>query len=106
MEDKRNTNIAVFLDINGKIKQLPVPNRTKIPVLQYLCTKFETGRTYSEKEVNRIIDAWHTFGDYFILRRSLIDYGFLARTANGAQYWVVMEELQWTGDGNSSNNTR
>lgn len=106
METKRNTNIEVFLDANGKIKKLPVPNRTKTPVLQYLCTKFETGKIYDEKEVNRIIDQWHTFGDYFILRRSLIDYGLMARTANGAQYWVVTEELRWTGDGNSNNNTR
>lgn len=86
------TDISIFLDGNGKIKQIPVPNRTKIPVLNYLAGKFETGCDYSEKEVNKIIDMWHTFNDYFILRRLLIDYKLLGRTSNGAKYWVIKEE--------------
>ncbi len=81
-------SIAVFLDGNGRIKQIPVPNRTKIPVLEYLCGKFETARVYTEKEVNAVIDAWHTFGDYFVLRRLLIDYGLLERIPDGSRYWV------------------
>jgi hypothetical protein len=77
------------LDDEGKIKQIPVPNRTKIPVLAYLAGKFEEDRIYNEKQVNGIIDRWHTFGDYFILRRLLVDYEFLQRTPNGEKYWVV-----------------
>lgn len=63
--------------------------RTRIPVLKYLAGKFEEGRIYTEKEINAIINEWHTFGDYFILRRLLVDHGLLGRTANGAEYWVV-----------------
>lgn len=92
MKESEKSNIAVFLDDQGKIVQLPVPNRTKIPILAYMASKFEDDRIYSEKEVNKIIDAWHTFGDYFILRRLLIDYKFLERTANGSKYWVVKKE--------------
>ncbi len=88
----KKINISVFLDDAGKIVQIPVPNRTKIPVLAYLASKFEEDRIYSEKEVNGIIDAWHTFGDYFILRRLLIDYKFLDRTPSGAKYWVIKKE--------------
>ncbi len=89
---KKEVNISIFLDEAGKIKQIPVPNRTKIPVLTYLASKFEEDRIYNEKEINIIIDEWHTFGDYFILRRLLIDFQLLARTANGAEYWVVKNE--------------
>ena len=89
---KKEINISVFLDDAGKIVQIPVPNRTKIPILAYLASKFEEDRIYSEKEVNGIIDAWHTFGDYFILRRLLIDYKFLDRTPNGAKYWVAKQD--------------
>lgn len=96
MNSKRNTNISVFLDEKGRIKQWPAHGRTRIPVLNYLCGKFEKGKTYTEKEVNQIIDEWHTFGDYFLLRRALIDYKFMARTPNGSQYWVV-EELEVAG---------
>ncbi len=94
---KKQVNISVFLDDEGKIKQLPSPNRTKIPVLAYLSGRFEKGRIYSEKEVNEIISAWHTFGDYFILRRELIDHNFMGRTANGAEYWVVETEEESPG---------
>lgn len=86
------TSIAVFLDSDGRIKQFPVPNRTKVPVLAYLAEKFEAGRDYTEKEVNAIIDAWHTFGDYFLLRRSLIDYAYLMRVPDGSRYWVNEEK--------------
>lgn len=88
----KNVNISAFLDDTGRIKQIPVPNRTKVPVLKYLAEKFEPGRDYSEKEVNRIIDVWHTFNDYFILRRLLIDYNLLGRVPDGTRYWVVEEE--------------
>jgi hypothetical protein len=91
-------NISRFLDEGGKITQIPVPNRTKIPVLAYLACKFEQERTYSEKEVNGIIDSWHTFGDYFLLRRLLIDYKFLKRTPNGAEYWVAQRECGKEGE--------
>ncbi|GAB6181993.1 hypothetical protein JCM14036_33120 [Desulfotomaculum defluvii] len=95
---KKKINISVFLDDAGKIRQLPAPNRTKIPVLSYLASKFEKGRVYSEKEVNGIINGWHTFGDYFILRRLLVDYRFLGRTANGAKYWVIQKADEKQGD--------
>lgn len=95
---KKKINISIFLDDSGKIAQIPVPNRTKIPILAYLTSKFEKDSIYSEKEVNEIIETWHTFGDYFILRRLLIDYKFLGRTADGAKYWVVKKEDEKEGD--------
>lgn len=88
----KSTNIAVFLDKDGKIERIPVPNRTKIPLLEYLAGKFEPGRNYTEREVNGIIAVWHTFNDYFILRRLLVDYGFLDREPNGSRYWKPERE--------------
>ena len=82
-----NKKIAVFLDGDGKITRIPVPNRTKIRSLAYLADKFEENRDYTEREVNSIIAAWHTFNDYFILRRLLVDYGFLNRVPDGSRYW-------------------
>lgn len=92
MGKRKSTNISAFLDNEGKIMQIPSPNRTKIPVLAYLASKFEAGRSYNEKEINGIINEWHTFGDYFILRRLLVDHQFLDRTPNGAEYWLVKKE--------------
>lgn len=80
-------SIEVFLDEDGKIKQYPVKRQMKLDILCYLSGKFCLDRDYTEKEVNEIIDAWHTFGDYFLLRRELIDYHFLNRTIDGIRYW-------------------
>jgi hypothetical protein len=87
--DNEKVNILVFLDGTGKIAQLPAPNKTKISILGYLAEKFDENKIYNEKEVNEMINAWHTFGDYFILRRLLIDYKFLERTSDGTKYWLV-----------------
>lgn len=37
--------------------------------------------------MNALIGEWHTFGDYFILRRELIDAELLKRLPNGSKYW-------------------
>lgn len=76
-----------FIDGEGRIKQLPAKRETRLTVLAYLADKFETGRDYTEKEVNAIIDSWHTFGDYFLLRRELIDSGLMRRKRDGSRYW-------------------
>jgi hypothetical protein len=79
--------IEMFLDDEGRIKQLPSKGEPRRTVLAYLATKFSGCRDYTEKEVNTIIDNWHTFGDYFVLRRELINYQFLYRTRDGVRYW-------------------
>jgi hypothetical protein len=85
----KKINISPFVNKEGKIVQIPVPLRKKTAVLAYLAEKFEENKMYSEKEVNKIIDCWHTFGDYFILRRLLVDYNFLGRKPDGTAYWVT-----------------
>ncbi|BCJ95787.1 hypothetical protein acsn021_33560 [Anaerocolumna cellulosilytica] len=82
-----DANIERFLDENHKIKIWPAKNQFKIAVLVYLSEKFETGVFYSEKEVNEIIKRWHTFEDFFLLRRGLIDMQFLKRASDGSKYW-------------------
>lgn len=80
-------NINRFLDDEGRIKIWPVKKDKKLEILRYLSTKFEYDKTYSEKEVNTIIEAWHTFNDRFLLRRGMIEYNLLSRTRDGAKYW-------------------
>jgi len=81
------SKIDKFLDTEGRIKQLPSKGMVKQEILVYLATQFKFDIDYTEKEVNEIIKTWHTFGDYFLLRRELIDYHFLCRTSDGSRYW-------------------
>lgn len=84
--------IKNFLDDQGRVTKWPAKQNKKIEVVKYIASKFEDGRVYSEKEVNEIIDKWHTYGDYFMLRRGLIEYRLLDRTRNGSQYWKIERE--------------
>ncbi|WP_101696185.1 DUF2087 domain-containing protein [Clostridium minihomine] len=84
---EQNKNIDRFLNPEGKITQLPQKSSVRAAVLHYLAQKFEPERSYTEQEVNTICGEWHTFGDYFLLRRELVDYGLMCREANGSRYW-------------------
>lgn len=79
-------SIGRFLDQEGRVKAWPAKRATQKLIIEYVAGKFESGRTYSEKEVNAILTKWHTFGDYFILRRGLVEEGLMKRTPNGAEY--------------------
>jgi hypothetical protein len=80
-------NIDRWLDHQQKIKAWPSKKGKKTEILIYLAAKFEYGHDYTEREVNLIIDQWHTFGDYFLLRRELVESSLLSRTPNGVRYW-------------------
>ena len=80
-------SIKRFLEDDGKIKIWPSKKDVKIEILKYLSSNFEYDKFYTEKEVNAIIDENHTFNDYFLLRRGMVDYKFLSRTKDGAKYW-------------------
>lgn len=81
------SDIMRFMDEKGRIKTWAAKKEVKFEILKYISTKFEYGRFYSEKEVNKVIEDWHTFGDYFLIRRGLIDNWFLSRTKSGSRYW-------------------
>ena len=83
--------IDQFLSEEGKINTMPAKRAPRAVVLAHMASKFEPGRKYTEKEVNHIIDQWHTFNDYFLIRRELIESGLMKRTRNGSQYWRADE---------------
>lgn len=86
-EKQKQDGISRFLDEDGKIRQLPSKEMPRRLILNYLAAKFVCGKDYTEKQVNAIISEWHTFNDYFILRRELIEHKLLSRTTDGSRYW-------------------
>ncbi len=80
-------DINRFLDDSGKVVQLSKNHRMRYLLLEYLAEKFESDCNYTESEVNEICNKWHTFGDYFVLRRELVDNGLLCREQDGSRYW-------------------
>lgn len=89
---EQNKKITRFLNPEGKITQLPQKKSVRLALLSYLSQQFEENRFYTEQEVNALCEEWHTFGDYFLLRRELIDQNFLCRKVDGSLYWKVKTE--------------
>lgn len=77
------------LDGEGRLKQWPSKRSLQVVALGYLAGKFEVGTTYSEREVNTLLNHWHIFGDPALLRRELFDRGMLNRRNDGAEYWYT-----------------
>lgn len=84
--------IAPFLDENGKLKSYPTKQKKKLVALEYLATKLEAGRIYTEKEINRIINSWCIFQDPATLRREMYNNHLLNRTKDCSQYWAEKTE--------------
>jgi len=68
----------------GRLKTIPVQRKKRRIVLEKLAESFESGRTYSEKEVNLIIAEFHD--DFCTLRREMIAEGIMQRERN--EYWL------------------
>jgi hypothetical protein len=75
-----------FLDEEGRLKVWPSKPSHKEMVLAYLASKFRANQTYNEKQVNETIKEWHTFTDWSLLRRELVNRGFMTRDRNGYEY--------------------
>ncbi|SDL11321.1 transcriptional regulator [Paenibacillus jilunlii] len=73
---------------DGPLSEFPKKQKRKAAILRQLIKRFETGRQYTEKEVNALLKE--ASPDYVTLRRYLIDYGLLDREPDGSTYWVKL----------------
>ncbi|MZP30688.1 DUF2087 domain-containing protein [Heliobacterium undosum] len=72
--------------LDGPITHFPEQEKKRLIIVKHISGRFASGRTYSEKEVNGILESAGL--DYATLRRYLVEYGFLERTADGRAYWL------------------
>jgi F0F1-type ATP synthase epsilon subunit len=84
-EEKLNV-INIYMDENKALKSYPAKEKKKIIVLEEISKNFTNGKTYSEKEINRIIER--VYEDYATIRRALIEYGFIERAKDCSSYWL------------------
>jgi hypothetical protein len=90
-EQEYRYELRNFLDSQGRLKSYPAKRKLQIVALFYLATKFKLGKQYSEKEVNQLLDNWHSFEDSALLRRGLHDLRLLDRENDGSKYWLIAQ---------------
>ncbi|MEN0046028.1 MAG: DUF2087 domain-containing protein [Bacteroidota bacterium] len=79
-----------YQDQNGKFIQFPgkkQKNKQHL-MLEFLAAQFETGKDYTEKEVNDILNQHHSFNDPATLRRLMFGKQLINRTLDGKRYWL------------------
>jgi hypothetical protein len=75
-EEPGNEVLRRFIQ-QGRLLAIPAAHRKRLVVLDHLAALFEPGRRYPEPEVNELLGRYHP--DYAMLRRYLVDDGFLDR---------------------------
>ena len=86
-----NLDEGKFFDKCVKNQNLPRNDALKQVILKRLVGEFEQGKKYGEQEVNEKIKKY--FEDFALIRRELINFGYMQRDSLKGEYWVVKKEL-------------
>ena len=79
--------LETFTDSEGRIKQFPAQRKKFDVLLRYVLKAFEHGMRYPEKQVIEILSRYNE--DTAYLRRSLVEYKYMAREGGGGAYWRI-----------------
>jgi hypothetical protein len=74
-------------DMAGRLVRLPNKLSVQQMAMWWMWTQFAVRRKYTEKEVNQVLNAHHTFGDQATLRRELVNMKLLGRKSDCSEYW-------------------
>lgn len=77
--------VAKYVDLEtNTIEQYPAKQKRQWAILYHLHQLFVAEKAYREHEVNALLKPWYE--DYVRLRRDLVDFRFLTRSADGSVY--------------------
>ncbi len=81
--------LKTFVRADGTIKSFPAQEKKFQVLLHYVLDAFESGKRYSEKQVNNLLSRYSD--DTAALRRGLIEYKLMARevTQGSSMYWRI-----------------
>lgn len=70
--------------LRGVLAHFPKKEKERLVIAQKLAQHFKAGQAYPEKEIDEILKK--VYSDYSLLRRYLVEYGFLERNPEGSRY--------------------
>jgi hypothetical protein len=95
-EESGNQVLRRFIH-KGRLLAVPAAHSKRLVVLDHLAGLFEPGRRYPEREVNELLGRYHP--DYAMLRRYLVDDGFLDRADEPAPSGSHSVKVYWRTGG-------
>jgi hypothetical protein len=86
-EEQENILKKYFPDgASSPLLKFPPKEKQRLVVLHEIAQQLKDGYLYDEREINEFLKRFHE--DYVMIRRYLIEYGFVDRKPDGSQYWV------------------
>lgn len=73
-------------DTQGRLVRWPNKYSVQVLALWVLWMQFDGRRVYTEREVNEVLKAWHSYGDHATLRRELVNHRLLQRKSDCSEY--------------------
>ncbi|MEK8030606.1 DUF2087 domain-containing protein [Ideonella sp. DXS29W] len=74
-------------DEHGRLSRWPYKFAVQRLAMWGLWMRFDSNRTYTERQVNDILKAWTTYGDHVTPRRELVEMKLLGRKPDCSAYW-------------------
>lgn len=78
--------VARHFDTEGRLLRWPSRDSHVRLALWALWARLEAGWVYSEAGISAVLKDLNAFGDHALLRRALVDYGLVTRTADCREY--------------------
>lgn len=72
---------------DGPLRTFDLQEKQRLAVLRHLASHLDDAQVYTEKEINAALQPF--YADYAVLRRFLIEYGFVEREPDGSAYWTT-----------------
>jgi hypothetical protein len=78
-----------YFDDAGCLQRWPKKHSHREACLWVLWSRLPARQRWGERELNERLRTQERLGDHLLLRRALVDGGWLARTDDGAEYWRI-----------------
>lgn len=72
-----------------KFREIPAKEKRKYLMLCMVIHAIDEGSDYTEISLNALLKP--IVNDYAMIRRYLVDYGFLDRKTDGSAYWLIKD---------------
>lgn len=92
VDHARVGKVLRHFDDDGVMIRWPGRTNHQSLCLWVIWSRIPADQRMSERDINQVIIAGHSFGDHAILRRSLVDAGMLIRTPDGKLYRRVEKQ--------------
>ena len=82
----RVERVARHFDVTGSLVRWPAKAGERVLCLWHFWSKIPASVVHAEKQINKILNEHHGFGDHALLRRELYDNQLVTRTPDGREY--------------------